>query len=279
MLISRLRKAAAGWSEDQASQMGAALAYYTLFSFAPLLMLAIAIVGVLYGQTETKEQVLSHVQSYVGVDGAEAVRQMLDNIKTPKSRFGASAVGLLSLLFGSSGMFLSLRSSLNRIWRVPPVQEHWLVSFLKSYLLATLMVFLASAFFVVLLVISAAMPLLHPYWDKLVPQIPFHPSILDFVGSVLSLWLLFAFTFRFLSDGQIRYSQVGLGAFVTAVLFAFGKVAIGFYLAYSNLGSAFGAAGSLVVFLAWVYYSAQILFFGAEVIRFGLPTGQSAPKS
>jgi membrane protein len=271
MVLGKLRRAAAGWAEDQASQMGAALAYYTLFSLAPLLILAIAVIGLIFGEAQTQEKVLAQVGGFVDVDSAEAVRAMLENFRGTRSLAGASAVGLASLVFGATGMFTSLRSSLWRIWRLRPVEEGVIWGFVRTYLLALVMVLVSCLFLLFLLLVSTVMPILVERWADLFPGVPWAGPALDFVVSAVVLTLLFAFTYRFLSDGRLCYAQLWGGAFVAAALFTAGKMVIGLYLAYAGLASAYGAAGSVVVFLAWVYYSAQIVFFGAEVIRAGLP--------
>jgi membrane protein len=271
MIVGRLRAAGKGWAEDQAAQMGAALAYYTLFSLAPLLMIAISVIGVLYGEAETRENLVAQLRQQVDPATADAVGAMLESLAERHTKAAASIIGVLSLLFGATGMFSSLRSSLHRIWRLKPREEGFVVALLRTYLLGLVMVFVTCAFLIVLLLASAAMPLLEAKWEAVVPRFLWSASALDFVVSILLLTLLFLFTYRFMSDGRIRYSRLVAGAFTSAVLFTVGKMGIGYYLAFVNLASAFGAAGSLVVFLAWVYYSAQIVFFGAEVVRAGLP--------
>lgn len=271
MITRRLLAAARGWSEDQAAQLGAALAYYTLFSLTPLLVLAMALLGAVLGAEQTRAHVLEQVRGFIDQDSAEAVKAMLDNFRTTPAQAATSIVGLLSLCFGATGMFTSLRASLHRIWRLPPAGDGLVAGFLKTYLVAVLMIFVSCTFLIVLLGISTFMPVLYQWGAEQVPDFPWTALALDFAVSTTLLTLLFAFTFRFLSDGRIAYRHLWGGALVSAVLFTAGKIGIGLYLAYANLASAYGAAGSLVVFLAWVYYSAQIVFFGAEVIRFSLP--------
>jgi membrane protein len=274
-MIRRLKAAGRGWVEDEVSHMGAGLAYYTLFSLMPLLLLAIAVIGALFGEDQTKEHVVAQVNNFIDNDSALAVEAMLDSFRTSKAFSQASIIGIVSLVFGATGMFTSLRSSLSRIWRLPPVNEDIVTGLVKTYLLAFLMIFVTCVFLILLLLVSTVMPLLAQRWVEQIPSIPWSGSAANLVASTFLLTLLFVFTFRFLSDGQIRYSQVWGGALVSALLFTVGKMAIGYYLAYANLSSAYGAAGSVVVFLAWIYYSSQIVFFGAEVIRFGLPGAAS----
>jgi membrane protein len=272
MLIGRLRRAGLGFAEDQATQMGAALAYYTLFSLAPLLVLGIAVLAMVLGEEGSREQVVSNVEQYTNRDIAEAVRLMLENFRPTKLQVGVwtSVVGALSLVFGASGMFTSLRSSLHRIWRLPPGSEGVVAGFVKTYLLGVVMVFVSCGFILALLLVNMGIHILAPLWAEWIPAEPWVPPVAGVALSVLVLTLLFLFTYRFLSDGKLPYRQLWFGAFVAALLFSVGKLAIGAYLGYVGLASAFGAAGSVVVFLAWVYYSAQIIFFGAEVIRAGM---------
>jgi membrane protein len=274
MIIGRLRRAAAGWSEDGASQMGAALAYYTLFSLAPLLVLAIALIGVVWGEERAKEELIHEVEKLIDKESGAAVRTLLENFKGSNVA-GASAVGLATLIFGATGLFTSLRSSLHRIWRIDSKDDGLVWSLVKTYGLALLMVVISCVFLLLLLLASAFMPLLTAKLKERFPTLPYVGPGADFAVSVLFLTLLFAFTFRILSDRRLSYWQVGFGAFVSAVLFTLGKIALGYYFATVNLASAYGAAGSVVVFLVWVYYSAQIVFYGAEVVRFGLPDGKA----
>ncbi|MFO0926712.1 MAG: YihY/virulence factor BrkB family protein [Gemmataceae bacterium] len=271
MIVRRLLAAGRGWSEDQAAQMGAALAYYTLFSLTPLLVLVMAVVGAVVGEGATRGQVVEQVRGFIDADSAAAVEAMLDNFRTTPTQAATSVVGLLSLCFGATGMFTSLRASLHRIWRLGNGGDGVITGLVKTYLTALLMIFVSCVFLVALIGAGAITPVLYAWSVEQAPALPRTALLIDFAASTFLLTMLFAFTFRFLSDGRIAYRKLWGGAFVSAALFTAGKMGIGFYLSYANLASAYGAAGSLVVFLAWVYYSAQIVFFGAEVIRFGLP--------
>jgi membrane protein len=265
-----------GWGEDRASEMGAALAYYVLFSMAPLLVLTIAVVSAVYGPDQARERVVAEVEHRIDRQTADAVRTVLDNVKSGTNLTGVSAIGLATLLFGASGMFTSLRSSLQRIWRFPSTQDSFVWGLVKTYVIALLMVLVACVFVLVLVAVSTAMPLVTRQLYDTMPGLASAGPWIDLGVSTLLLTLMFTFTFRILSDRRLSYPQVLSGAFVSAALFAVGKIALGYYFATVAVGSAYGAAGSLVVFLAWVYYSSQIVFYGAEVIRFGLPQGPSA---
>lgn len=270
MLIRRLKAAGQGWAEDQASQMGAALAYYALFSLMPLMLLGISLLARVVGDAESEEQVLRPIREYLDEDSAEAIRAMLHNFRDKQASVGTSLVGLVSLVFGASGMFTSLRSSLHRIFRLQPISQGVVFGFVKTYLLALVMVFVSCTFLIVLLLTTVAMPIVNLKWIEWFPTIPWSAPLASFAASLLSLTLLFAFTYRLLSDGRVPYRYLWLGAFVSAVLFNVGKRSMATYLAYANFGSVYGTAGSIVMFLAWVYYSAQIIFFGAEVVRAGM---------
>jgi membrane protein len=274
MILGRFRAAIGGFIEDGASQMGAALAYYTLFSLAPLLVLAIAVLGVLYGEREAKEGLIAQVEKQIDHESAEAVRTLLDNFKG-SNLANASVVGIATLLFGATGLFTNLRASLHRIWRITPTAKNVVWSLARTYSLALLMVVIACVFLLLILLASAVLPYLTGRLIERFPAGPYTAPLVDLSVSVLFLTVLFSFTFRILSDRRLSYWQVSYGAFVSALLFTLGKIALGYYFASINLASAYGAAGSLVVFLVWVYYSAQIVFFGAEVVRFGLPEAKA----
>jgi membrane protein len=266
-MLSRFRDAAVGFSEDNAFQMGAALAYYALFSLAPLLLLAIAILGTVYGEKKARSEVVEQLRGLVDKRAADAANSVLEGTEHTPSLASMSVVCVASLLFGASGLFISLRSSLHRIWRIEAHKQEGLVwGLVKDYLLATIMVAVVCAF-VLLMMLSGALT------HRLVrlPSLSYAGPGVDLVASTLLLTVLFTVTFHVLSDYQLGVGQVWFGAMVSAVLFSLGKIVIGLYLGYVDLASAYGAFGSVVVFLAWVYYSAQILFFGAEVVGAGLP--------
>ncbi|MFO0878706.1 MAG: YihY/virulence factor BrkB family protein [Gemmataceae bacterium] len=274
-MLHRMKAAATGWVEDQAGQMGAALAYYTLFSLTPLLVLALMVLGVMFNQEDSRTYLLDHLGGFLNEEGTKAIEAMVNNFLTTTNRSTTSALGLGALVFGASGMFTSLRSSLQRIWRLPPVQEGVIASVVKTYMIALTMVLFSCAFIVALFLGSAMLAVVTTQLTARYPVLAWAGPLLNVAASALLLSGLFLFTYRFLSDGRLPFSRLVGGAVVSAILFTFGKMAISYYLALTNLASLYGAAGSLVVFLAWVYYSAQIIFFGAEVIRFGLPTSET----
>lgn len=253
--------------EDQATQMGAALAYYTLFSLAPLLIIAIAVAGQVYGEKTARDQLVDRIRESFGEESASTVKVMLENFRQLPAEPWAAVAGFVTLWYGAMGVFTQLRSSLNRIWRMPPAQHSFVVWILKDYLLAFVMVLVSSIFVLALLTASTILHAAWDWWSKQVNMGSWAWPTVDFLASAFLITLLFAFTYRFMSDGRVTYKQVLSGAIVSAMLFALGKLGISFYLSHAFLASAYGAAGSLVVFLVWVYYSAQMFFFGAEIIR------------
>ena len=266
--LHTLKTAGSYWVEDNASQMGAALAYYSLFSLAPLLIIAIAVAGLVYGEAAARGQVVARIGDFIGPDSAAVVQTMLEGFHHgPAEGPWAALIGLGSLWYGAISIFTQLRSSLNRVWRVPAPTQRVVVGVVKDYLIAFLMVLVSSAFVLALLTASAILPVLIRWSSTVVPDSHWTFPLADFAVSSCLIALMFAATYRFMSDGHVRYHQVWGGAFVAAMLFTVGKMLIGYYLANTLLASAYGAAGSLVVFLVWVYYSAQIFFFGAEIIR------------
>jgi membrane protein len=261
-----LVRAAGFWIEDDASQMGAALAYYTLFSLAPLLIFAIALTGLVYGEGAARERVVQQVEDYLGKDSAQAVGLLIDHARRPAAGIWATSLGLVTLLFGALGVFKQLRSSLVRIWRLPP-EHRGFRELLQSHLVAFVMVLIISIFILLLLTAGTVLAYMTDNWGEPIFGGRWFNRTADFLISSCMITLLTAFTFRFMSGGRVPYRFLWSGSIISAVLFSLGKLLIGYYLAYTSLASAYGAAGSVVVFLVWVYYSAQIFFYGAEIIR------------
>ncbi len=260
-------RAVSQFVDDNASAMGAALAYYALFSLAPLLILAVLIAGSVYGEEAARDRVVEHFTEALGPEVAQEVARILDHaLGSGKGRL-AAGLGLAALVFGAVGAFLHVRYCLSRIWRLRPVVLHGLVHALLNYCLALVMVFSVALLLVVSLAISTLLPLLGEETGP-VPLLGM-PRLhaLDAGVSVLLLSLFFALVYRVLSARRISWGYSAYGAIVSAVLFTIGKIVIGRYLASTTTASAYGAAGSLVLFLIWVYYSAQMFFFGAEMIQ------------
>ena len=264
-LGSVLSKAANAWIDDHAQSMGAALSYYTVFSIAPLLLIAISVAGLVFGQDAAQGAVVDQLRGLIGQNGAQAIQDLLKNVSRPSSGIVATIVGLAVLVIGATSVFAELQDDLNRIWQVPTrkkVSSWW--AFLRTRLLSIGMIFAMGFMLLVSLAASAAFDAFAAWstsalagWEGLAHGV-------NFVVSFVLTTALFAMIYRFMPQATIEWRDVGIGALVTAFLFSIGKFLIGLYIGKSALASGFGAAGSLAVLLAWVYYSAQIFLFGAE---------------
>ncbi|HZF09605.1 MAG TPA: YihY/virulence factor BrkB family protein [Thermoanaerobaculia bacterium] len=259
-----LKETVKEWQDDNVLELGAALAYYTIFSLAPLLFIAIAIAGLVYGRDAVQGRLVTEIQGLIGRQGAEAVQTMLAHTWRQGSSGLVAVVGAVTILFGASGVFGQLQSSINRIWDVAPRPERAILGYLKARFLSFGMVLGIGFLLLVSLVVSAALAALSAYAIGLLPSLKVLFQVAGSVVSFAVVTLLFAMIFRFLPDVRISWEDVWIGSAVTALLFEAGKFLIGLYLGRSSVTSAYGAAGSLVVILLWVYYSSQILFFGAE---------------
>lgn len=260
-----LRETFKDWTDDKAPRLAAALAYYTVFSLAPLLVLAITIAGFVLGNNDPiREQVVSQVQGLAGQQAAQSVSEMIDQTNKPASGIIAGILGIATLIFGATGLFGQLQDALNTIWEVKPKPNRGIMGMIKDRFLSFTMVLGISFLLLVSLVISAMLALLNNFFSGVLGDAAFLGQIINFVVSLGVITVIFALIFKVLPDADIAWNDVWVGALVTSVLFNIGKLLIGLYLGNSSAASAYGAAGSLVILLLWVYYSAQILFFGAE---------------
>ncbi len=259
------KKAVAAWSEDYAASMGAALAYYTTFSLAPVLIVAIAVAGLVFGREAARGEIVYQLGSLLGPDTAKTVQDLLKNASEPGKSLLASAIGVVTLILGATSVFAELQTSLDRIWRAPALKrESGMWSLIRARLLSFGMVVAIGFLLLVSLVISAALSAVDKWGGTLFPT--WH-TLLQFVSTVTGFGittLLFAMAYRILPRVQISWRDVAVGAIATAALFEAGKYLIGLYLGRASVSSGFGAAGSLVIILAWVYYSSQIFLLGAE---------------
>jgi membrane protein len=250
------------WNFHKAPRIGAALAYYTTFSMAPILIIAIAVAGMVYGVDAAREEVGVQMRGLLGETGAKAVEEMLANANQGGSGVIATVIGTVTLLLGASGLFGELQGALNLIWNAPPKPKVGLLTLIRARFLSFAMVLVIGFLLVVSLMVSATLSGLQGSFGGFITS-PFVAQCVNVVISLLVTTSLFALIYRVLPDVKIAWRDVAIGAFVTAVLFAIGKQAIGLYIGNSTLASAYGAAGSLVVMLVWTYYSAQLILFGA----------------
>ena len=259
-----IKEAFEDWSEDRASRLAAALAYYTIFSLAPLLIIAIAIAGLAFGREATQGQIVNQISGLIGAEGAEGIETLIESASKPSSGVIATAFGIIVLLIGASGFFGQLQDGLNTIWEVKPRPGRGILGIIKDRFLSFTMVLGVGFLLLVSLVISAGVVALGEFLGTFMPGTVIVGYILNVIISLLVTTLLFATIFKILPDVKISWKDVWIGAAATAFLFTVGKLLLGLYLAKANIASAYGAAGSLVVILVWVYYSAMILFLGAE---------------
>jgi membrane protein len=265
MLWLVAKEAAGNWSSHKDSRQGAALAYYSIFSLGPIIVIAIAVAGFFFGGEAVSGQVADSIKDMLGDTGAKAVQAMLADAGRPREGLLATLLGVGTLLFVAIGVVVQLKDALNTVWEVGELPGHGMWHFIRSYV-ASIAAVLALGFLLLMsLVVTAA---LAAFGKFAAPHL--QEWILHFVSIMVSLSvisLLFAMMFKWLPDAEVDWYDVWLGAIVTAVLFEIGKAAIGFYIGKQGLDSTYGAAASIIVVLIWVYYTSQIILMGAEVTR------------
>ena len=267
-LWSVTKQALAGWWNDNVPRLGASLSYYTLFALAPVLIIAIAIAGFFFGPEAVRGEVVGQIRGLMGEEGARAVQAMLEGAAKPAASRLATAVGLLTFFLGATGAFLELQTALNGIWRVKPKEsEKWWKDLVVQRLISFGLVIAVGFLLLVSLVVSAGLAALNRYMGIRFPAMAELWNAINLLVSFGVVTLLFSLIYRVLPDVDLSWRDVWLGAVVTAALFTVGKSLIGLYLGTSGVASAYGAAGSVLVLLIWVYYSAQIVLLGAEFTR------------
>jgi membrane protein len=251
------------WTEDKATRLGAALAYYAAFSMAPLLVLFLAVVGPFF-KGDTLPEVQTQIAAFAGENAAQAIVAIIRGVNGSNGASTATVLSVITLIVGATGMFVQLQDAMNTIWEVTPKPRQFWMDILRSRLLSFALVVAIGGVLLGSLFLSAFQAAASRYFEQMYPITrPVWPYV-DFAVSFAITTILFAAVFKILPDVYVAWRDVWLGAAVTAALFAIGKIAIGLYLGRSSFTSAYGAAGSFLVMLAWVYYSSQILFFGAE---------------
>ena len=259
-----IKASISSFKKDYASSMGGALAYYTLFSIAPLLIIVIAVAGFFLGAEAARGEIVAQLQGMLGDEGATAVQGLLESASKPKEGFIATITSILLLIVGATTIFAELQSDLDRIWRAQtkPITGLW--GLLRSRVLSFGMILALAFLLLVSLVISAALTALGKWWGAWFEGWAVLLEGLNFAISFAITTGLFALIYKYLPRAEIAWHDVWIGAAVTALLFAVGKFLIGLYIGRSGIASAYGAAGSFVVLLVWVYYSTQIFLLGAE---------------
>jgi membrane protein len=262
-------KAVLAWFDDNAPRHGAAIAYYTLFAIAPVLVLVIGIAGLVFGEDAVRGEIVAQISGLIGRDGAEAVQAILQRASEPREGIGASVLGLVGLLFAGTGAFLELQAALNKVWEVKAATNGGFdVKALVRRRLRSLGVVVSIGFvLMVSLTVNAAVNAAVAWFGGLAQGWPLVVLIVNQLVNLAVASLLFGILFRVLPDVRLSWSDVAVGAIVTAILFSVGQRLIGLYLGNSSLASPFGAAGTIAIILVWVYYSTQIVLFGAELTR------------
>jgi membrane protein len=262
-----LQAAVGHWLEDRAPSMGAALAYYTIFSLAPVLILVIAVAGLVFGKQAAEGALFDQIAGLVGRDSAGAVQVMLRGASGTRSGIIATAIGLCTLVIAATAVFGELQAALNLIWKAPRHKQSGAVHMVKTRLLSLSLIMAIGFLLLVSLVVSAGIEALSGYIDRFLPGLPLILRVTNFVVSFGFTTVLFAMIFKILPDVDIEWRDVFFGAAATALLFTIGKYLISLYIGSSSIDSTYHAAGALVIILVWVYYSAQILLFGAEFAK------------
>jgi membrane protein len=261
------RRAAERWLEDRAPSMGAAIAYYAVFSLAPILLLITAIAGLIFGQEAAEGALFGELASLVGPESAAAMQAMLRSASGEKSGLIAGAVAVATLTIGATAVLGELQAALNIIWKCETPSSAGLWYLVKSRLLGLSLILSVGFLLLVSLAISAGLTAFGKYLASVMPGLPILLEILHSIFAFLVTSVLFAMIFKILPDADIEWREVWLGAATASLLFTVGKFLIGLYIGTSAIASTYGAAGTLAVILVWVYYSAQILLFGAEIAK------------
>lgn len=265
MLIQILREAGEHWVADKAARLGAALAYYTIFSLAPLLVIIIGVAGLIFGKEAAQGQVTDQLAHLVGKEGGEAIQAIIENASQPERGSFAMVLGVLMLMLGAAGVFGQLQDALNTIWEVQVKPGGGIWGFVRSRFLSFSMVLGVAFLLLISLIVSSALaaigPLLGDWKTSGIGQ------LVTFSFDLIVISALFALIFKFLPDAKVAWRDVWFGAVVTSFLFSLGKSLIALYLGRAGISSAYGAAGSFAALLVWLYYASQIFLFGAELTR------------
>jgi membrane protein len=257
------------WNEDRPFELAAALAYYTLFSLAPLLVIAVSVAGFFFGREAAQNQIVQTLSGFVGKDAGLVIQTMIENAAKQQTSDSIIAVivGVALLLFGAGGVIGQLQSSLNMIWGVEPKPGQGVLGFIKERFISYAMVLGVGFLLLVSLIVSAALSAFDQFLEGTMPGTGILLQIIHFLVSLGLIAFMFAAIYRFMPDARIAWKDVAIGGFLTALLFNVGKYFIGLYIGQSSVASVYGAAGSIVTLLLWIYYSSLIFFFGAEMTQ------------
>jgi membrane protein len=271
------------WNNDRASRKGAALAFYTVFSLAPILIVAIAIAGMFFGKEAARGEIYTQMSDLLGAQGAQAIQAMIQNASRPGAGLFATIIGVVTLVVGATTALAELKDGLDQIWEVSPERTSGFWYFLRKRLLSIGLILSIGFLLLVSLVFSAVLAALAKRWGP-EDTTGMVLEAVNFLFAFLLVTLLFAMIYKILPSARIAWRDVLIGSVVTAALFSIGKFAIGLYLGNSAIASSYGAAGSVILVLVWVYYSAQIFLLGAEFTkvyahRYGSRRGMPVPHA
>ena len=260
-----LKQVSNSWLDDYVPSMGAALAYYTMFSLAPLLLIVISVAGLVFGENAARGEIQAELSALMGSNSAGAVQDLLTSVQKPAEGAAAALLGLVLLLVGATTVFAELQASLDRIWHVPtPAPSGGWLGLVRSRLLSFGMILAIGFLLMVSLVVSAGLAAMGRWWGPMFAGWYAVAAVTNALGGFFLVAAMFALIYKVMPRVHVQWKDVWIGALFTALLFMVGKLVIGLYIGHSGLVSGFGAAGSLVVVLVWVYYSAQIFLIGAE---------------
>ncbi len=276
-LFPILKESLSDFSENKSFRMSAALAYYTVFSIAPMLIVIISLLDLFYGRNAIEGTIFQHIQSFIGADAALQIQQVIKNATISKDISWASVVGICALIFAATGVFAEIQDSINYIWRLKAKPKKGWLKLVLNRVLSFSMVVSIGFILLVSLIINSVLDMLGQQLLKLFPEIAVYVAYgINLFITFITISFLFAIIFKVLPDARIHWRDVTIGAFTTAFLFMLGKFGIGYYLAKTHISSTYGAAGSVVIILLWVYYSSMILYFGASFTRaYAIRTGRN----
>lgn len=259
-----IKETYAEWSQDRAPQLGAALAFYTIFSLAPIFLIIVAVVGYVLGKESVQVYLIKEMATFIGQENAINIMNTIKASHQPGSGLRATLVAISLMLIGSTTIVVMLKNALNIIWGVEPKEQGYVWGIIKERVKSFFVVLLVGVFLFLSIIASSILSSLNKFLGSYAEIPVFFYQLLDFGVSLALLTFLFAMLYKVLPDADIAWKDVWIGAAITALLFTLGKFFLGLYIAKSGTSSVYGAAGSLVVILLWVYYSAQIIFIGAE---------------
>ncbi len=267
-IVELIKETIHDWMEDKAPRLSAALAYYTMFAIPPLLALLVLVAGAFFGREAVTGRMLSSIQGVTGARGATAVRGVLQQAgANPHQNAIGQVIAIVLLLFGAIGVFQQLKDALNTIWGVEPKPGRGIKGFIKDYVLSFAMLLGTGFLLLVSLVVSTALTALGTFLSRSLPGGSVLWHVVNILISIAVIACMFALLFKYMPQIQVRWKDIWVGAIATAVLFLLGQYAVGIYLGRGTVGSSWGAAGSVIVLLVWVYYSSLILFLGAEFTK------------